>query len=86
MRYAYLLGTEQLVMPRLAEVASTSWCFPTLTSPASVNFTSGLLGKEEERFADVRNGLTSSSKLVGGPEALSCSTAFALPHSGCPWS
>ena len=58
-RYAYLLGTEQLVMPTLAEVAVDVMgnAYPDVARQR--DFIVGVLGKEEERFRQtLRNGLT----------------------------
>ena len=57
-RYAYLLGTEQLVMPDLAEVAVDVMgnAYPDVARQR--DFIVGVLGKEEERFRQtLRNGL-----------------------------
>ena len=79
-RYAYLLGTEQLVMPDLAEVAVDVMgnAYPDVARQR--DFIVGVLGKEEERFRQtLRNGLTIlEAELAGGAEALSGSTAFVL--------
>ena len=79
-RYAYLLGTEQLVMPSLAEVAVDVMgnAYPDVARQR--DFIVGVLGKEEERFRQtLRNGLTIlESELVGGTGELSGSTAFVL--------
>ena len=58
-RYAYLLGTEQLVMPALAEVAVDVMgnAYPDVARQR--DFIVGVLGKEEERFRQtLRNGLS----------------------------
>ncbi len=79
-RYAYLLGTEQLVMPSLAEVAVDvmGTAYPEVIRQR--DFIIGVLGKEEERFRQtLRNGLTIlESELASGTPALSGSTAFVL--------
>ncbi len=79
-RYAYLLGTERLVMPRLAEVAVDVMgnAYPDVARQR--DFIVGVLGREEERFRQtLRNGLTMlESELSSGAEALSGSTAFVL--------
>jgi alanyl-tRNA synthetase len=57
-RYAYLLGTDRLVMPRLAEVAIDvmGTAYPDLVKHR--DFVVGVIGKEEERFRHtLRNGL-----------------------------
>ena len=79
-RYAYLLGTEQLVMPELADVAVDvmSNAYPDVARQR--DFIVGVLGKEEERFRQtLRNGLTIlEAELAGGAETLSGSTTFVL--------
>ena len=79
-RYAYLLGTEQLVMPTLAEVAVDVMgnAYPDVARQR--DFIVGVLGKEEERFRQtLRNGLTIlEGELAGGADELSGSTAFVL--------
>ena len=79
-RYAYLLGTEQLVMPTLAEVAVDvmGHAYPDVARQR--DFIVGVLGKEEERFRQtLRNGLSIlEGELAGGAEQLSGSTAFVL--------
>ena len=79
-RYAYLLGTEQLVMPTLAEVAVDVMgnAYPDVARQR--DFIVGVLGKEEERFRQtLRNGLSIlEGELEGDGRALSGSTAFVL--------
>ena len=79
-RYAYLLGTEQLVMPGLAEVAIDvmSTAYPDVARQR--DFIVGVLGKEEERFRQtLRNGLSIlEHELDAGATALSGPTAFLL--------
>ena len=79
-RYAYLLGTEQLVMPGLAEVAVDVMgnAYPDVARQR--DFIVGVLGKEEERFRQtLRNGLTILEReLDDGAAELSGSTAFVL--------
>jgi alanyl-tRNA synthetase len=79
-RYAYLLGTEQLVMPSLAAVAVQvmGTAYPDVARQA--DFIVGVLGKEEERFRQtLRNGLTIlEGELASGTPELSGSTAFVL--------
>ena len=79
-RYAYLLGTEQLVMPALADVAVDVMgnAYPDVARQR--DFIVGVLGKEEERFRQtLRNGLTIlEGELAGGAGELSGSTAFVL--------
>ena len=79
-RYAYLLGTEQLVMPTLAEVAVQVMgkAYPDVVRQQ--DFILGVLAKEEERFRQtLRHGLTIlESELATGAKELSGSTAFVL--------
>ncbi len=79
-RYAYLLGTEDLVMPSLAEVAVDvmGGAYPDVARQR--DFVVGVLGKEEERFRQtLRNGLSIlETELASGSTALSGSTAFLL--------
>ncbi len=79
-RYAYLLGTEQLVMPPLAEIAIDIMgnAYPDVARQR--DFILGVLEKEEERFRQtLRNGLSIlESELSAGTTELSGSTAFAL--------
>ncbi len=79
-RYAYLLGTEQLVMPSLAAIAVQVMgnAYPEVARQAE--FIVGVLGKEEERFRQtLRNGLTIlEAELAGGATRLPGSTAFVL--------
>ena len=58
-RYAYLLGTEQLVMPRLVEVAIDVMgnAYPDVVK--NRDFIVNVIGKEEERFRHtLKNGLS----------------------------
>jgi alanyl-tRNA synthetase len=58
-RYAYLLGTEKLVMPTLVETASTSWAMPYPDVSKNRDFIVGVLTREEERFRQtLKNGLS----------------------------
>ena len=79
-RYAYLLGTEQLVMPTLADVAVNVMgnAYPDVARQR--DFIVGVLGKEEERFRQtLRNGLAIlEGELASGTTQLSGSTAFVL--------
>ena len=79
-RYAYLLGTEQLVMPALATVAIDVMgnAYPDVARQR--DFIIGVLGKEEERFRQtLRNGLAMlEGELARGAGTLSGSTAFVL--------
>jgi alanyl-tRNA synthetase len=79
-RYAYLLGTEQAVMPALAEVAIDvmGGAYPDVARQR--DFITGVLAKEEERFRQtLRNGLSIlESELADSTRELSGSTAFVL--------
>jgi alanyl-tRNA synthetase len=81
-RYAYLLGTEQLVLPELADVAVDVMgnAYPDVARQRE--FIVGVLGKEEEHFRHtLRNGLAILERELDGEpatEQLSGSTAFAL--------
>ena len=79
-RYAYLLGTDKLVMPALADLAVDvmGQAYPDVARQR--DFIVGVLTKEEERFRHtLRNGLSMlESELAGGTRQLSGSTAFAL--------
>ena len=79
-RYAYLLGTDKLVMPALADVAVDVMgnAYPDVARQR--DFIVGVLTKEEERFRHtLRNGLSMlESELAGGTRQLSGSTAFVL--------
>src|SRR3954468_2093012 len=79
-RYAYLLGTEDLVTPSLAAVAVQVMgkAYPEVAHQA--DFVVGVLGKEEERFRQtLRHGLTIlEGELATGTSELSGSTAFVL--------
>ena len=79
-RYAYLLGTEELVMPTLADVAVTVMgnAYPDVARQR--DFIVGVLGKEEERFRQtLRNGLTIlEGELANGTTQLSGETTFLL--------
>ena len=58
-RYAYLLGTERLVMPGLSEVAVDvmGGAYPDVARQR--DFIVGVIGREEERFRQtLRSGLT----------------------------
>jgi alanyl-tRNA synthetase len=79
-RYAYLLGTEHLVMPRLADVAVDVMAKAYPDVARQRDFIVGVLGREEERFRQtLRNGLTMlESELSGDARQLSGSTAFVL--------
>ena len=79
-RYAYLLGTEQLVMPRLVEVAIDVMgnAYPDVVK--NRDFIVNVIGKEEERFRHtLKNGLSIlDGELDGDTDSLSGSTAFLL--------
>jgi alanyl-tRNA synthetase len=79
-RYAYLLGTDQLVMPRLVETAIDVMgnAYPDVVK--NRDFVVGVLGREEERFRHtLKNGLTILDQEIGGEEpSLSGATAFLL--------
>ncbi len=79
-RYAYLLGTEQAVMPALADVAIDvmGGAYPDVARQR--DFITGVLAKEEERFRHtLRNGLSIlESELADSTKELSGSTAFVL--------
>ena len=79
-RYAYLLGTERLVMPGLAEVAIDvmGTAYPDVARQR--DFIVGVLGKEEERFRQtLRNGLSIlEHELDDRAAELSGPTAFLL--------
>ena len=79
-RYAYLLGTEKLVMPELADIAVDVMgnAYPDVARQR--DFIVGVLTKEEERFRHtLRNGLSMlESELADGTRKLSGSTAFVL--------
>ena len=65
-RYAYLLGTEQLVMPTLADVAIDVMgnAYPDVARQR--DFIVGVLGKEEENFRHtLRNGLSILERELG---------------------
>jgi alanyl-tRNA synthetase len=79
-RYAYLLGTERLVMPDLADVAVDVMgsAYPDVARQR--DFILGVLTKEEERFRQtLRNGLSIlEAELADGQEELPGATAFVL--------
>ncbi len=78
-RYAFLLGTEQLVMPRLVETAIDVMgnAYPDVVK--NRDFIVGVLTREEERFRQtLKTGIgILDDELTGGGE-LSGSTAFLL--------
>jgi alanyl-tRNA synthetase len=78
-RYAFLLGTEQLVMPRLAETAIDVMgnAYPDVVK--NRDFIVGVLTREEERFRQtLKNGMGILDDELGGGGELSGSTAFLL--------
>ena len=79
-RYAYLLGTESLVMPRLTEVAIDVMgnAYPDVIK--NRDFVVSVMTKEEERFRQtLKHGLgILDGELESNPEELSGSTAFLL--------
>jgi alanyl-tRNA synthetase len=79
-RYAYLLGTERLVMPDLADVAVDVMANAYPDVERQRDFILGVLTKEEERFRQtLRNGLSIlESELADGREELPGATAFVL--------
>jgi alanyl-tRNA synthetase len=79
-RHAYLLGTEKLVMPTLAETAVSIMgnAYPDLHK--NKDFVLSVLSKEEERFRHtLKTGLgILESDLEASPSKLSGSSAFLL--------
>ena len=79
-RHAYLLGTEKLVMPTLAETAISvmSGAYPDLL--ANKDFIVNVLSREEERFRQtLKTGLTIlEGELSAGAKTMSGMTAFTL--------
>jgi alanyl-tRNA synthetase len=79
-RYAYLLGTESLVMPRLTETAIDVMgnAYPDIVK--NRDFVVSVMTKEEERFRQtLKNGLSIlDTELEADPAELSGSTAFLL--------
>jgi alanyl-tRNA synthetase len=78
-RYAFLLGTEQLVMPRLVETAIDvmGTAYPDVVK--NRDFIVGVLTREEERFRHtLKTGLGILDDELSSGEALSGSTAFLL--------
>src|SRR6056297_764449 len=79
-RYAYLLGTEALVMPRLTEVAIDVMgnAYPDIVK--NRDFVVSVMTKEEERFRQtLKHGLgILDGELEANPTELSGSTAFLL--------
>ena len=79
-RYAYLLGTEKLVMPTLADTAIDIMgnAYPDVAK--NRDFVLGVLTREEERFRQtLKTGLAIlEDELNGDAAALSGSSAFTL--------
>jgi alanyl-tRNA synthetase len=78
-RYAYLLGTEQLVMPRLVEtaIAVMGNAYPDVVK--NRDFIMGVLTREEERFRHtLRTGLGILDDELESGGSLKGSTAFLL--------
>jgi len=79
-RYAYLLGTESLVMPRLTDVAIDvmGHAYPDVLKHR--DFVVSVMTKEEERFRQtLKHGLgILDGELESNPTELSGSTAFLL--------
>ena len=79
-RYAYLLGTDKLVMPRLTETAIDVMgnAYPDIVK--NRDFVVNVMEREEERFRQtLKNGLTIlDGELEDQSEELSGSTAFLL--------
>ena len=79
-RHAYLLGTEKLVMPTLAETAISvmSGAYPDLLT--NRDFIVNVLSREEERFRQtLKTGLNIlEGELATGAKKMSGSTAFTL--------
>jgi alanyl-tRNA synthetase len=78
-RYAFLLGTEQLVMPRLVETAIDvmGTAYPDVVK--NRDFIVGVLTREEERFRHtLKTGLGILDDELAAGTALSGSTAFLL--------
>ena len=79
-RHAYLLGTEKLVMPTLAETAISvmSGAYPDLLT--NKDFIVNVLSREEEHFRQtLKTGLTIlESELSTGAKTMSGTTAFTL--------
>ena len=79
-RFAYLLGTDSLVMPRLVDVAGQVMgnAYPDVAK--NMTFITDVIGKEEERFRHtLKNGLSIlDGELNDDTEKLSGSTAFLL--------
>jgi alanyl-tRNA synthetase len=78
-RHAYLLGCEQLVMPRLIETAAQTMnsAYPELTK--NRDFIVGVLTKEEERFRQtLKTGVTILEDELRTKKSLTGEAAFLL--------
>ena len=78
-RHAYLLGCEQLVMPRLIETAAQTMnsAYPELTK--NRDFIVGVLTKEEERFRQtLKTGVTILEDEIRTKKSLTGEAAFLL--------
>ncbi len=79
-RFAYMLGTDKLVMPSLTETAISvmSNAYPDLLK--NQDFITNVITREEESFRHtLKNGLSIlDTELADGPEVLSGSTTFLL--------
>ncbi len=79
-RFAYMLGTESLVMPRLSEtaIAVMANAYPDLLK--NQDFITNVIGREEESFRHtLKNGLSIlDTALEDDPNSLSGSTTFLL--------
>ena len=79
-RYAYLLGTDKLVMPRLTDLAIDIMgnAYPDVAKQR--DFITGVISNEEERFRHtLRNGLSMlDDELARSSDGLSGTTAFTL--------
>jgi alanyl-tRNA synthetase len=84
-RYAFLLGTSELVMPRLSEVAIEIMANAYPDVRRNADFITSVLAREEERFRHtLKNGLSildgalSDAGELSGDRSLAGSTAFLL--------
>ena len=79
-RFAYLLGTERLVMPRLAEVAIDVMGSAYPDTVKNRDFIVNVISREEERFRHtLKHGLGILDDALGGDDdRLDGSTAFLL--------
>jgi alanyl-tRNA synthetase len=80
-RHAFLLGTESLVMPRLAEVAIDVMGDAYTDLAKNKSFVTGVLAREEERFRDtLRTGLSILEEDLSRGEGRLSGTATFLLH------